>query len=68
MILYRQKMFISQEYYNKVKRRVQRRAFWGTVGDAAKGGAKNAGKQTVEIIKVLYNIFRIKTIRVCRIV
>lgn len=51
MILYRQKMFISQEYYNKVKRRVQRRAFWGTVGDAAKGGAINAGKQTVEIIK-----------------
>lgn len=51
MILYRQKMFISQKYYNKVKRRVQRRAFWGTVGDAAKGGAKNAGKQTLEAIK-----------------
>lgn len=51
MILYRQKMFISQEYYNKVKHRVQRKAFWETVGDAAKGGAKNAGKQTLEAIK-----------------
>ena len=32
-------------------RGVQRKAFWGTVGDAVKGGAKNAGKQTVEAFR-----------------
>lgn len=51
MIILRQKEFISQAYHDKIERRVGRRAVLKTVGDAAIGGVKNAGLQTLNAIR-----------------
>ena len=51
MIIYRQKIFISQEYHDKIARRVGRRALFNTTKDAAIGGIKNVGIQTFDAAK-----------------
>lgn len=54
MIILRQKIFFSEEFYKtweKKGRKARRGAFYKTLGDAALGGVKNAGIQTLDAIK-----------------